>query len=198
MLSWTSWRRKQLFLSYIQLVRSRADVRGRGLQRAVVLTLSSGGNELHIVVALKQQKSCSVTIKTRNKKKTYIPDTAFLQWLHNLSMCVGSLMHVPDARLPHCTPEQRYLFVASADVYLCQWRIKLPAVWSAYLWIKVHCRCVGSVRIWLNRSCVFWNRRPRLAKSCPTWFWGDWALCLGMLEEVVFFFFKWHSEAINK
>lgn len=154
MLSWTSWRRKQLFLSYIQLVRSRADVRGRGLQRAVVLTLSSRGNELHIVVALKQQKSCSITIKTRNKK-TYIPDTVFLQRLHNLSMCVGSLMHVPDARLPHCTPEQRYLFVASADVYLCQWRIKLPAVWSTYFWIKVHCRCVGSVRIWLNRSCVF-------------------------------------------
>lgn len=169
MLSWTSWR-KQLFLSYIQLVQSRADVRGRGLQRAVVLTLSSRGSKLHIVVALRQQTSCSITIKTRNKKKnknTYIPDAVFLQWLHNLSMCVGSLMHVPDARLPHGTPEQRYLFVASADVYLCQWRIKLPAVWSTYLWIKVHCRCVGSVRIWLNRSCVFktdgcgWPRAAR-------------------------------------
>ena len=68
MLSWTSWR-KQLFLSYIQLVQSRADVRGRGLQRAVVLTLSSRGSKLHIVVALRQQTSCSITIKTRNKKK---------------------------------------------------------------------------------------------------------------------------------
>lgn len=55
MLLWTLWR-KQLFLSYIQLVSSCADVRGRGPWRAVGLTPSSHSNKLYIVMALKQQR----------------------------------------------------------------------------------------------------------------------------------------------
>lgn len=125
MLSWTLWR-KQLFLSYIQLVLSRADVKGRGLQRAAVSTPSSPQQQAVYSHGAKAATSCSITIKNRNKK--YTNTQLCTEVARRLSMCVGSPMHVPDARLPHRTPEERYLFVASADVYLCQWHIKPPAV----------------------------------------------------------------------
>lgn len=125
MLSWTLWR-KQLFLSYVQLVLSRADVKGRGLQRAAVLTPSSPQQQAVYSHGCKAATSCSITIKNRNEK--YKPDTEFLQQWLDMFPCVGSVMHVPDARLPPGTPEEGYLFAAGADVYLCQRHIRLPAV----------------------------------------------------------------------
>lgn len=74
MFSWTLLR-KQLLLSYIQLLQSCADVRGLGLQRPVVLTQRCHSNRLHTVMSLNLQPPALHS----EKKTIYGPDVLFLE-----------------------------------------------------------------------------------------------------------------------
>lgn len=112
-------------------------MRGRGLQRAVVLTRSSHSNKLYIVMALKQQTSYSVTIKNRNKKNIYTG--------YGIStLCGSAYFHVcwlTDARA-RCSAATQH---TGREVFICGLR------WCLFVSV-VHQAARRLVRIVLDES----------------------------------------------